>query len=122
MKRLMTLERDEAGLLVAECPAIPGGVSQGRTEDEVLSSFAEAMRGCLVARAARGVPLSIAVRKVEVRAWREGRRSFRALTRVRAFEPAGWSVDRQPGSRAAAAAGSPDRAHRSAALALHRRL
>jgi hypothetical protein len=29
MKLLVTLERDETGMLIAECPAIPGCVSSG---------------------------------------------------------------------------------------------
>jgi hypothetical protein len=36
----VTLERDETGMIVAECPAIPGCVSQGRTEEEALASLA----------------------------------------------------------------------------------
>jgi len=32
MKLLVALERDETGMLVAECPSIPGCISQGRTE------------------------------------------------------------------------------------------
>src|ERR1035441_10453326 len=32
MKLLVTLEPDETGMLVVECPAIPGCVSQGRTD------------------------------------------------------------------------------------------
>ena len=35
MKLLVTLERDETGMIVAECPAIPGCVSQGQTEDDL---------------------------------------------------------------------------------------
>ena len=31
MKLVVTLERDESGAVVAECPAIPGCVSQGQT-------------------------------------------------------------------------------------------
>ena len=36
MKLLVTLERDETGMVVAECPSIPGCVSQGATESEAL--------------------------------------------------------------------------------------
>jgi predicted RNase H-like HicB family nuclease len=42
MKFLVTLERDEAGFLVVECPALPGCVSQGRTEAEALAKIREA--------------------------------------------------------------------------------
>jgi hypothetical protein len=38
MKLPVTLERDESGMIVAECPAIPGCVSQGQTEEEALAT------------------------------------------------------------------------------------
>ena len=62
----MTIELDETGMIVAECPAIPGCVSQGRNEAEALDNIREAIAGCLEARAANGMPLTIAVREVEV--------------------------------------------------------
>jgi len=67
MKLLVTLESDETGIIVAECPAIPGCVSEGRTESEALENIREAIAGCLEARAANGIPLTMAVREVEVR-------------------------------------------------------
>jgi predicted RNase H-like HicB family nuclease len=66
MKLLVTLERDESGMIVAECPAIPGCVSQGQTESEALDSIREAIAGCLEARAANRMPLTIDVREVDV--------------------------------------------------------
>lgn len=66
MRLLITLERDESGMLVAECPAIPGCISQGRTEDEALDNIREAIAGCLETRAALGMPLTIDVREIEV--------------------------------------------------------
>ena len=66
MRLLVTLDRDETGMIVAECPAIPGCVSQGKTEDEALSSIREDIQGCLEARAANGMPLTVAIREVEV--------------------------------------------------------
>ena len=66
MKLLVTLESDETGMLVAECPAIPGCVSQGRTEAEALDNIREAIAGCLVTRADHGMPLTIEVREIEV--------------------------------------------------------
>ena len=35
MKFLITIFQDEDGMLIAECPSIPGCVSQGATEEEV---------------------------------------------------------------------------------------
>ena len=66
MRLVVTLQRDETGMIVAECPAIPGCVSQGRTEEEAIRNIEEAIRGCLESRAAHGMPLTVAVREVEV--------------------------------------------------------
>jgi predicted RNase H-like HicB family nuclease len=59
MKLSVTLELDESGMVVAECPAIPGCVSQGATEEEALSNIREAILGCLETRAAAGMPLTV---------------------------------------------------------------
>ena len=66
MRLIVTLERDETGMIVAECPAIPGCVSQGRTEEEALANIREAISACVEARAANGMPVTVAVREVEV--------------------------------------------------------
>jgi predicted RNase H-like HicB family nuclease len=66
MKLLVTLDRDETGMIVAECPSIPGCISQGNTEEEALTNIREAIQACLEARAANGMPLTIAIREVEV--------------------------------------------------------
>ncbi len=66
MKFVVNLDRDETGMIVAECPAIPGCVSQGKTEAEALDNIREAIEACLEARAANGMPLTVATREVEV--------------------------------------------------------
>jgi predicted RNase H-like HicB family nuclease len=66
MKLLVTVDPDETGMLVAECPAIPGCISQGRTEAEALDNIREAIAACLEAHAGHGMPLTIEVREVEV--------------------------------------------------------
>ena len=66
MKLLVTLEPDETGMLIAECPAIPGCVSQGRTEAEALDNIREAIAGCLATRAAHGMAPTMEVREIEV--------------------------------------------------------
>ena len=68
MKFIVNLDRDETGMLVAECPAIPGCISQGSTEAEALANIREAIEACLEARAANGMPLTVTTREVEVRA------------------------------------------------------
>ncbi len=66
MKFLTTLDRDEDGVWVAECPSIPGCVSQGATRDEVLVNIREAIALCLEVRAERGLPLTVEMQQVEV--------------------------------------------------------
>ena len=66
MKLIITLERDETGMIIAECPAIPGCVSQGKTEDEAVANIREAIQACLESRAESGMPLTVAVREIEV--------------------------------------------------------
>ena len=60
MKLIVTLERDETGMLVAECPAIPGCISQGKTEDEALANIREAIGACVETRVANGMPVTVA--------------------------------------------------------------
>jgi len=66
MKFVVTLEPDEDGILIAECPSIPGCISQGKTEVEALANIREAIIGCLEVRAERGMPLTVTTREVEV--------------------------------------------------------
>jgi predicted RNase H-like HicB family nuclease len=41
----VTMEKAEDGWIVAECPALPGCVSQGRDEQEALENIREAITG-----------------------------------------------------------------------------
>ena len=66
MKLLITLETDETGMIVAECPSLPGCISQGQTEAAVIANVREAIQGCLAARHANNLPLAVEVREVEV--------------------------------------------------------
>ena len=66
MKLIVTFERDETGMFVAECPSIPGCISQGKTEAEAMVNIREAILVCIEARAAGGMPLTIATREIEV--------------------------------------------------------
>jgi predicted RNase H-like HicB family nuclease len=66
MKFSVTLERDEDSVWIAECPAIPGCVSQGATRDEALANVREAIKLCLEVRAEQGMPLTVETRQVEV--------------------------------------------------------
>ena len=53
MKFTVTIERDEDGVWIAECPAISGCVSQGTTKEQVLENVKEAIKLCLEVRAER---------------------------------------------------------------------
>ena len=66
MKFMTTLDRDEDGVWIAECPSIPGCVSQGDTREDAFANIREAIAACLEVRAERGMPLTIETREVEV--------------------------------------------------------
>ena len=68
MRFSVTIDRDEDGVWVTECPAIPGCVSQGKTKDEALENIQDAIYQCLQVRAKRGLPLTIETRQIEVAA------------------------------------------------------
>ncbi|AFM25841.1 type II toxin-antitoxin system HicB family antitoxin [Desulfomonile tiedjei] len=59
MKFLVTLDRDEDGMWITECPSIPGCVSQGKTKDEALENIKEAISLCLEVRSEMGLPLTV---------------------------------------------------------------
>ena len=59
MKFLITMFQDEDGMFIAECPSIPGCVSQGKTEEEAEKNIQEAIKECLEVRAEKGMPLTI---------------------------------------------------------------
>jgi predicted RNase H-like HicB family nuclease len=66
MKFNVTLDRDEDGVWVVECPTVPGCVSQGKTREEALENIAEAIALCLEVRAERGLSLTVETRQIEV--------------------------------------------------------
>lgn len=59
MKFFITVFRDEDGMFIAECPSIPGCVSQGKTEQEAERNIQEAIKECLEVRAEKGMPLTV---------------------------------------------------------------
>lgn len=64
----IVLRSGEDGWIVAECPAIPGCVSQGRTRDEAIDNVREAIALCLDEREDEGweLPEDVEVAHVEV--------------------------------------------------------
>ena len=47
MKLHVLIEQDEAGYYVAEVPALPGCLSQGKTREEAVANITEAIEGWL---------------------------------------------------------------------------
>ena len=66
MKFPVTVFQDEDGMYVAECPIIPGCISQGKTEEEATINISEAIKDCLEVRQEKGMPLTISIRQIEV--------------------------------------------------------
>ena len=56
MMLYVTLDRDEDGVWIAECPSVPGCISQGSTREEALANVREAITLCMEVRAERGMP------------------------------------------------------------------
>ncbi len=66
MQLAVTIYQDEDGMFIAECPAIPGCVSQGCSEAEAEANIKDAIRECLAVRAERGLPPTVATREIEI--------------------------------------------------------
>lgn len=50
---IVTLTDGEDGYIVAECPALPGCVSQGKTREQALANIREAIEGIIEVRRAQ---------------------------------------------------------------------
>ena len=59
MKFIVTISLDEDGMFIAECPVIPGCISQGKTEQEAIENIKDAIKQCLEVRAEMGLPLLV---------------------------------------------------------------
>ncbi|MDX6529921.1 MAG: hypothetical protein QOH41_2211 [Blastocatellia bacterium] len=64
----VTIDRDEDGVFIVECPSIPGCVSQGKTKEEALENIGDAIKLCLQVRSEKGLPLTIETKQIEVAA------------------------------------------------------
>jgi len=70
MKYRTIIEQDEDGNYVAQCPALPGCISEGKTREEVLANIKDAIRGYLASLKKHNEPIppSIEEETVEVSA------------------------------------------------------
>jgi predicted RNase H-like HicB family nuclease len=66
MKFRVNIYQDEDGIYIAECPSIPGCISQGRSEGEAQHNIADAIRECLAVREEQNLPLRVDLHDVEV--------------------------------------------------------
>jgi len=51
MRFFITIIQDEDGMFIAECPSIPGCISQGKTLKEAEKNIQKAIKECLEVRA-----------------------------------------------------------------------
>ena len=67
MKYRVFLEPDEDGIFVAQCPALPGCISQGRTRSEATENIRDAIEGYLKSSTSMGEPVPPSI--LELRRW-----------------------------------------------------
>lgn len=70
MKFRVVIERDEDQMFVAECPSLPGCISQGKTRKEAVKNIKDAIHGYLksLSKHNEPIPPSIEEEMVEVHA------------------------------------------------------
>ena len=68
MKLRVIIQQDEDGEYVAECPSLPGCISQGKTREEALENIRDAIHGYLASlkNHKEPIPPSIEEETVEV--------------------------------------------------------
>ena len=57
MKFRILIEQDEDGLFIAECPSLPGCVSQGESRSQALENIQDAIKGYLESLKKHGEPI-----------------------------------------------------------------
>jgi predicted RNase H-like HicB family nuclease len=57
MRYRIIIAPDEDGVFVAECPSLPGCISQGKTRAEALDNIKDAIRGYLESLKKHGEPI-----------------------------------------------------------------
>ncbi|HUB25872.1 MAG TPA: type II toxin-antitoxin system HicB family antitoxin [Tepidisphaeraceae bacterium] len=62
------IEQDEDGVYIAQCPTLPGCVSQGATREQAIANIKDAIHGYLVSLEKHGdaIPAPISEEIVEV--------------------------------------------------------
>lgn len=62
MRHKVLVDRDEAGFFVAECPSLPGCISQGKTRTEAIRNIRDAAEGYLSSLRKHGEPIPPSMR------------------------------------------------------------
>lgn len=57
MNYRILIEQDEDGVFVAECPSLPGCISQGNTRSEVIENSKDAIKGYIESLRKHGEPV-----------------------------------------------------------------
>ncbi len=55
--RQVMLYKGEDGYWIAECPSLPGCISQGKSKEEAIANMKEAIRGYVAALKEDGIPI-----------------------------------------------------------------
>ena len=63
MKYRILIEVDEDGMFVAECPSLPGCVSQGKTRTEAIKNIQDAIKGYLESLIKHNEPIPPAIQE-----------------------------------------------------------
>ena len=68
MRYRVVIEQDEDGVFVAECPTLPGCISQGKSREEAVTNIKDAIAGYVESLKKHGdpIPLPITEEIVEV--------------------------------------------------------
>jgi predicted RNase H-like HicB family nuclease len=68
MRYRIVVKQDEDGIFVAECPSLPGCISQGKTRKEALENIQDAIKGYIesLKKHNEPIPLPIEEEIVEV--------------------------------------------------------
>jgi predicted RNase H-like HicB family nuclease len=68
MRFRVVIEQDEDGVFVAECPTLPGCISQGKSRQEAVTNIKDAIAGYLESLKKHGeaIPLPVSEEIVEV--------------------------------------------------------
>jgi predicted RNase H-like HicB family nuclease len=57
MKYRILIEQDEDGMFIAECPTLPGCISEGKTRQEAVENIQDAIKGYLESLKKHGEPI-----------------------------------------------------------------